>query len=226
MISSYHDPDCHLPLKSTCSLWGKGRRDFTNNTQKGRNLQYQTPTACWTLTRAYETTPLPTIPRAQPGPWHLSQHPDTCHNARATTGTAVYKHSQPGLRSALLFSHQKTIQTFCKSQGPVCLGEPPLQCPNLPKTGLTTLLSMFSTQLLSLAPKAFKPVLCIWLAGFTGTCFGQSLPMIITCQLSPENCKGESEMQLQAFTWWAGIVFCVPEGRGLGTAATTDTADR
>lgn len=29
MISSYHDPDCHLPLKATHSLWGKGRDGFT-----------------------------------------------------------------------------------------------------------------------------------------------------------------------------------------------------
>ncbi|XP_022273649.1 uncharacterized protein LOC111095647 isoform X2 [Canis lupus familiaris] len=61
-------------------------------------------------------------------------------------------------------------------------------------------------QLLSLALKAFELIPCIWLAGFTGTCFGQSLPMIIACQLPLENCKGESEMQPQAFTWLPGIV--------------------
>lgn len=30
--------------------------------------------------------------------------------------------------------------------------------------------------------------------------------MIITCQLPLENCRGDSEIQSQAFTWLAGIV--------------------
>lgn len=71
---------------------------------------------------------------------------------------------------------------------------------------------MSPTQLLSLAPKASTLILCIWLAGFTGTGFGQSLPMIITCQLPLENCRGDSEIQSQALPGclgsWFGFCFC------------------
>lgn len=81
---------------------------------------------------------------------------------------------------------------------------PPLIDPSLPKTSLTTLLSLFSTQLLSLAPKAFWLILCVWLTGLTGTGFGQSFPMIITCQLPLENCREDHEIQSQASLGWLG----------------------
>lgn len=115
MISSCHDPDCHLPLKSTCSLWGKGERGFTNNIQNGRNLQHQTP-----------TTHLPDIPRAQPGPPHLlqrqSHHWDGC-------APNLPKHNQPGLSSALCYFHTgKRYKQSLSLRVQFCLWGPPLQC--------------------------------------------------------------------------------------------------
>lgn len=113
-----------------------------------------------THTRAYKTTHLPTTGRAQPGPRHLSQ-PQSHHRAtRPSQAQLTKSKSYP-----LLFSHQKTVQTFLKSQGPICMRSSDGNGASLPKTGLTTLLCLFSTQLLSPAPRLpHEPVrLARWL---------------------------------------------------------------
>lgn len=85
------------------------------------------------------------------------------------------------------------------------------------------MLSIFSRPPLTWAPKAFKSTLGIGLVGFAEACCGQSLSMIIICQLSLEIVKGEFETQFQAFIWLAGILFSISNSKHLCTSAITDT---
>lgn len=102
---------------------------------------------------------------------------------------------------------------------------PPFHCPILPENRSNCFTFYILHQPLISGTKGFQTgSVWIWLVGFTETCSGHSLSVIIISQLPLDN--GKKNLKFQPSTWLAGIIFCISDSKHPCTAAITDWGRR
>lgn len=146
------------------------------------------------------------------------------HHAGENCAANLHKHSQPRLNHTLCYFKTKNVlvilkHTYLNSQGPICVSglfSRPHPCSKLVWPLWFPYSPPFSPPPLSLAPEAFWKLIlylaprrpCHW------SMFWSKFTHDYYLLAASGNWNEEFEIQVQAFTWSAGIIiFCSPDSK-------------